>query len=249
MRGSSCVRSDPPRCGLAPSLLSTHGMLSLDTPVAELVLDHSELAAVFDRHRIDYCCKGNRSLRTACEERGIDPARVVDDCALAMRRREPPADDPRGLSTADLITKVIAHHHRYLHRTLPFLLQLANKVARVHGDRQPSLRVLADNVEELVTVLEAHLDDEERNLFPALLDSPQATASTVAALAAMRGEHEEVGAMLEVLRRIADDYAPPEWACNSYRTLLAELAHLEADTLRHVHLENHVLLPRFVPAA
>jgi iron-sulfur cluster repair protein YtfE (RIC family) len=27
---------------------------------------------------------------------------------------------------------------------------------------------------------------------------------------------------------------------------MRELAELEADTLRHVHVENHVLLPRFV---
>jgi regulator of cell morphogenesis and NO signaling len=38
---------------------------------------------------------------------------------------------------------------------------------------------------------------------------------------------------------------PPEWACTSYRTLLSELAALEGDVLRHVHLENHVLMPRF----
>ena len=50
---------------------------------------------------------------------------------------------------------------------------------------------------------------------------------------------------LSVMRSIADDYVAPEWACNSYRTLMTELAHLEADTLRHVHVENHVLLPRF----
>jgi iron-sulfur cluster repair protein YtfE (RIC family) len=30
---------------------------------------------------------------------------------------------------------------------------------------------------------------------------------------------------------------------------MAELAHLEADTMRHVHVENHELLPRFIPAA
>lgn len=31
--------------------------------------------------------------------------------------------------------------------------------------------------------------------------------------------------------------------CASYRSLYERLAHLEADTHRHVHLENNVLFP------
>ena len=40
----------------------------------------------------------------------------------------------------------------------------------------------------------------------------------------------------------------PEWGCSSYRVLMSELEALEGDVLRHVHLENHVLMPRFVTA-
>jgi regulator of cell morphogenesis and NO signaling len=46
------------------------------------------------------------------------------------------------------------------------------------------------------------------------------------------------------MRTAAEDYSVPEWACDSYRTLFRELERLEADVHRHVHLENHVLLPR-----
>lgn len=224
-------------------------MLSIETPVAQLVLDHSECASIFDRYRIDYCCKGSRPLRVACEERGLDPVQVLEDCELAMRRRQPNEVDPRTLSTKDLITKVIARHHQYLHRSLPFLQGLSKKVARVHGDREPSLRDLDRVFDTLATVLSAHLDDEEHNLFPTLIAREHPTEQAAALLRAMREEHEEVGMMLSVLRAIANDYAPPDWACNSYRTLLSELAQLEADTLRHVHIENHVLLPRYVASA
>jgi regulator of cell morphogenesis and NO signaling len=221
-------------------------MLSMETPVAQVVLDHSECASVFDRYRIDYCCKGTRPLRTACEERGLDPVRVIEDCELAMKRREVVEVDPRSLSTRELITRVIARHHQYLHRTLPFLVGLAHKVARVHGERGPELRELARVVDALAKTLLAHLDDEERELFPELLGHEAPTERAVALLRGMRQEHEHVGEMLSAMRSIANDYAAPEWACNSYRTLFSELAHLEADTLRHVHVENHVLLPRFI---
>ncbi len=156
--------------------------------------------------------------------------------------------DPRTLTTRDLIVKVIRKHHRYLHRTLPFLGPLAATVARVHGNRQSSLRQVAAWLDTVATTLERHLEEEEKVLFPALLRGRQ-TVEVAAMLKDMRREHEAVGEMLAALRAAAADYVVPEWACASYRTLMTELAELEADTLRHVDIENHVLLPRFVPQA
>lgn len=219
-------------------------MLDPKTPVATLVLDHSECAPVLARHRIDYCCKGQRPLTEACTALGLDLASVVGELETAIARRSTPAVDPRKLSTRELIAKAIAPHHRYLHRTMPFLVSLSAKVARVHGEREPSLREVARVVDQLVTTLDRHLADEERVLFPALIEGRDAEARPL--LADMRREHEEVGAMLAELRQAAADYQPPPWACNSYRTLMAELAVLEADTLEHVHLENHALMPRFL---
>jgi regulator of cell morphogenesis and NO signaling len=42
-------------------------MIDPQRTVASVVLDHSECAAVFQRHRIDYCCRGNLSVAAACE--------------------------------------------------------------------------------------------------------------------------------------------------------------------------------------
>jgi regulator of cell morphogenesis and NO signaling len=101
-------------------------------------------------------------------------------------------------------------------------------------------------VDTLVETLRLHLAEEEAALFPALIEDRVEEARPM--LLDMRREHEEVGVLLAQLRRAASDYAAPEWACNSYRTLMKELAALEADTLEHVHIENHVLLPRFTVA-
>ncbi len=219
-------------------------MLDPNTPVATLVLDHSECAPVLARHRIDYCCKGERPLAEACDALGLDTKSVIGELETAISRRETPPVDPRKLTTRELIAKAIAPHHQYLHRTMPFLRSLAAKVARVHGEREPSLREVARVVDALVATLDAHLADEERVLFPALIEGRTEDARPL--LADMRREHEQVGVMLAELRLAAADYQPPPWACNSYRTLMAELAVLESDTLEHVHLENHALLPRFI---
>jgi len=71
-------------------------------------------------------------------------------------------------------------------------------------------------------------------------------ADVAAQLRVMFDDHLAVGRLIGHLREQTDDYATPEWGCRSYRLLMTELEDLETDLLRHVHLENHVLMPRFV---
>lgn len=145
------------------------------------------------------------------------------------------------LSTPALIDHIVNTHHAYLRKTLPYLQPLATKVARVHGDHNPKLRALSEAVSELVDTLLPHLDDEEETLFPQLCDNTAAPEL----LDAMVDEHREVAALLERIRAASDDFAIPTWACGSYRALFRELEAVEQDTFTHVHLENHVLAPRF----
>lgn len=214
--------------------------------VADLVLEHSECAEVFQRHRIDFCCRGELSLEAAAAAAGVevDPLRAELERAIAERRGAKPAD-PRTLSTPALIAYIISKHHEYLRQTLPFVRGLAAKVGRVHGGHNPRLPGLATDVETLAQTLITYLDEEEQVLFPALCARDLDQARVARSLAGMMDEHLEVGALLARIRAASEDYALPEWACSSYRTLFAELRQLESDVFTHVHLENHVLRPRY----
>ena len=112
---------------------------------------------------------------------------------------------------------------------------------------EPKLVELANVVSELRVTLEPHLDHEEQWLFPLLVADQADTEARSKELRAMHDEHLPVGKMLVHVRALSNDHAVPEWACTSYRTLMRELEVLEADTLAHVHAENHDLLPRFEP--
>jgi regulator of cell morphogenesis and NO signaling len=68
-------------------------------------------------------------------------------------------------------------------------------------------------------------------------------------LGRMHEDHLAVGELLGRIRELSDGFATPEWGCNTYRVLMAELEALEADILRHVHIENHILAPRFAALA
>jgi regulator of cell morphogenesis and NO signaling len=222
-------------------------MLDSHQTVADLVLDHSECAEVLARHRIDFCCRGDVSIEAAALARGITPDILVDELSRAIEGRTAErANDPRALSTPRLIAHIVATHHDYTRTALPFIATLAAKVSRVHGDHNPKLRALATAVDELVATLIPHLDEEEQSLFPMLMASSVDGRRAIEQLGAMEEEHHAVGALLERIRAASDDFTLPEWACNSYRTLFSELGQLERDVHVHVHLENHVLKPRFV---
>ncbi len=220
-------------------------MLDANQQIAQIVLDHPETAAVFQRLTLDFCCHGNQRLADACADAGYNAVAILRELDAAITARARAADDPRGYSTAKLVQHIITHHHDYLRGALPTIASLATKVASVHGMRDPKLYDLATAVRDLSEALLPHIDDEEAVVFPALLATTPDPTALARMFESMEEEHQEVGGLLRAIRNAASDYIEPEWACRTYRTLCTELVRLEADTLRHVHLENHVLAPRF----
>lgn len=215
-------------------------------PVADLVLEHSECAQVFQKHRIDFCCRGEMSIEDAAKGKGVDLNALLAELSRTITQRSgAPVADVREVPTPQLVAYIVATHHDYLREVLPFVRGLALKVSRVHGDHNPKLRDLQVAVEDLSNVLIEHLDDEEQTLFPALTAAHPDASTAMSLLATMADEHLAVAALLERIDAATDDFTLPAWACNSYRTLFAELARLESDIFTHVHLENHVLKPRF----
>lgn len=220
-------------------------MLDRNQTVAATVLDHSECASIFQQHRIDFCCGGQQSIEAAAQAKGVDVDALLAELGRAIDERRGGADDPRALATPALIERIVAKHHQYLKKALPFVQMLAAKVARVHGDHNPKLRDLDVAVRELAEALGPHLDEEERDLFPALTTAAPDRGRQAALLSAMHQEHLAVAKLLERIRAASEDFTLPPWACNSYRTLFSELHQLEGDVFAHVHLENNVLKPRF----
>ncbi len=224
-------------------------MLNHQQAIADVVLDHPECAMVFQRHRMDFCCGGDISIEAAAAARGMALDALVAELSEAIAGRAgAPQHDPRDLSTARLVAHIISTHHEYLRRTLPFVETLATKVSEVHGEHQPELRDLRAAVSELSAALIAHLDEEEDELFPAIMAREPDRAITDKHFGSMLADHLEVAKQLEHIRALSHDFGLPDWACTSYKTLFAELQRVETDTFTHVHLENHVLRPRFLAA-
>jgi regulator of cell morphogenesis and NO signaling len=212
--------------------------------LGDLVAEAPARAAVLDRLGVDYCCHGQRSLADACAADGLDVAAV----AAALDIDVPAAVD-HPTEPAALADHIESTHHAYLHRELPELRALAAKVDSVHGSRHPELAKVRVLLDQLAGELGPHLAKEERVLFPvirALARDTKAQFSFGAVdnpIRMMAVEHDRAGELLADLRETTGSFDVPADGCASYRSLYERLAELEADTHRHIHLENNVLFP------
>lgn len=231
--------------------MSQPAAIDRSATVARIVLDHPETAAVFQSNRIDFCCRGNVSVHEACKGIGKEPEALFAELetAVGARTGAPVEEDLRTFSTPALLARIVDRHHGYLRSAVPRIEPLLAKVATVHGELNPKLAGVRSGFGDLVAMLGPHLDFEEEVLFPELARPAGPLDGALAHLDAMNAEHLAVGTKLAEIRAFADDFTTPGWGCNSYRALMAELQNLEADILRHVHLENHVLMPRFTGTA
>jgi len=213
--------------------------------LGDLVAERPGRARVLERLGLDHCCGGRRSLVEASEAAGLDPLAVA---AALAEVTDDGADHADQLPPAALVDHLLATHHAYLHEELPLLHALATRVRSVHGARHPELAEVARLVAALRADLEPHLAKEEQVLFPAIRRlAAAATGSPARSIAApvrvLLAEHDGAADLLAELRAAARGFAVPDDACASFRSLYERLELLEADTRRHVHLENNVLFP------
>jgi regulator of cell morphogenesis and NO signaling len=226
--------------------------IDTQTTVGQIVRENPARARVFESHEIDYCCGGKISLSDACRRQEVDPEAILDQLRQCDAiRNEETAIDADAMTLTELADHIEQTHHSYLREELPRLDFMTEKVARVHGEKEPRLRKVRAAFVELKAELEPHMIKEERILFPMVrqLEAAQSQSGfhcgTVAnPIRQMEHEHDQAGAALAILRDETDGFVPPPWACNTYRAMLDSLAQLESDLHQHIHKENNVLFPK-----
>ena len=225
-------------------ICSPPGTPLADCTVGELVAVRPGRSRVFQGFGIDFCCQGGRTLRDACERRGLSLSAVVEQLEAEGAVPAPPEFNPADLAPHDLAAYIVERHHGYLQQELPRLHEMAERVARVHGGHTPEVIEVFSVFQNMTEELQVHMMKEEQILFPAVSAMSQGSLTPQpleGPLQCMEHEHEEAGAALARLRELTGGYEPPAGACNTWRALYAGLAELEQDLHQHIHLENSVL--------
>jgi regulator of cell morphogenesis and NO signaling len=230
--------------------------ISIDTTVGQLVAEKPSRSRIFQNLGIDFCCGGKKPLAEVCAAKGLDAPTVAKLLEAAESAQgvgvtaSGAVVDAGAMTLTRLCDHVETTHHAYLKAELPRLSFMWNKIAGRHGAHYPWAVEVRDEFLSLAEEMSAHMNKEERVLFPAIRDMEKGQVGghcfgTVAnPIRVMEHEHDTAGAALARMRELSSGYTPPEGACNTFRAALDGLAQLEADMHQHVHKENNVLFPK-----
>lgn len=226
--------------------------------VREIALEMPLTTKVFENHKIDFCCGGNRLFLEACKTAGADAEDVLRELnAYLESPAETELDWVKTASLNKLIDYIVDKHHTYTRDEIEHLSPLMAKVAGKHGAHHPELYALENLFSDLCADLSPHLMKEEQILFPYIkeLEDFKTKQSKVPAscfgtvknpVGMMMREHDTAGEILRQMRFVSNDYEIPEGACPSYTALLVRLEAFEKDLHQHIHLENNVLFPKAI---
>jgi regulator of cell morphogenesis and NO signaling len=218
--------------------------------LATIVTNNHNAVPVLEKHHLDFCCKGKRTLEEACREKGLSVTAISDE--LEITRATPPRNKmPFNEMTAEqLISYILIHHHFYVKQSMPTILAHIEKVATKHGERFPYMIEVLYLFKAIQEEMTTHMQKEEMILFPRIKEVAASTAHMnlsevyiAGPVKVMEEEHDHAGEILYKIRTLTDNYTPPAEACTTFQVCLAELKAFEEDLHRHVHLENNLLFP------
>lgn len=222
--------------------------------IGEIVARDYRKAQIFKRFGIDFCCGGKKTLSEVSSKKGLDIQKIRAELAAAEETAANSRVNFRSWDPGFLCDYIVNTHHSYVRENVPFLTELSQKVARVHGDRHPELIKIAVTFSAIAADLSNHFAKEEGILFPYIKELVEAKkegrktqqphfGTVENPIKVMEMEHEGAGEDLSEIRELSNNYQVPADACTSYRILFKKLEEFENDLHQHVHLENNILFP------
>ncbi|HWI89822.1 MAG TPA: iron-sulfur cluster repair di-iron protein [Flavisolibacter sp.] len=222
--------------------------------VGQIAAKDIRKAEVFRKLGIDFCCGGKKSLKQACEEKGLDLEAV--ESALTNANEAPKVSENYDRWNPDFLADYIFNkHHQYYYDEAPIIAELLTKVVDHHGERFPELEEVYRLYVTLVQELNSHFAKEEKVLFPFIKTLVQAKQtgntqqlqsqfSLSGPIQMMEVDHDAAGDILGGLSEVTNNYTAPAGACNSFQFLYRKLKELDEDLHQHIHLENNILFPK-----
>lgn len=229
----------------------------LNSTVGQIVANDYRACTVFEKHNIDFCCQGNRSLTEACSKADVRPEEILEEIKNLPQEAKGAMPDFNTWPLDLLVDYIEKKHHRYVKSSIPMALTNLAKIVQVHGESHPELYEIEKLFKASTVDLLDHMHREEMILFPYIqklaaseTDSvkilqPQFT-TVVNPIEMMMHDHDQEGERFRRISELSDRYTPPKDGCTTYNATYAAMKAFEEDLHRHIHLENNILFPKAI---
>jgi regulator of cell morphogenesis and NO signaling len=220
--------------------------------IGELAAKDLRKVEIFKKYGLDFCCGGNKTVKEACSDQGIDITKLEQELQSVDKISAKDALSYNDWDLDFLADFIVNTHHKYVRKSMPEIREYALKVAHVHGDNHPELFPVQQMIETMNGELTSHMQKEENILFPyikTLVEKEKNNhwidrATINAPIGMMIAEHESVGDILKEIRTLTNDYTLPADGCATYSIVFRMLDEFENDLHMHIHLENNILFPK-----
>jgi regulator of cell morphogenesis and NO signaling len=224
--------------------------------LSQIVSADYKSAAIFEKYNLDFCCGGNKLIKDACDEKGLNSVEILEEINSKKN------NDANTMNFNDwnldfLTDYIVNNHHSYVTRMIPVITSHTQKIASVHGGNHKELIEVAKSFERIYKELKQHMMKEEQILFPfikqlasCLIKGKSSEAPFFGTvknpIRMMEAEHQAAGDEMYEIRNLTKNYAIPEDACETYKAAMNELKEFEEDLHKHIYLENYILFPKAV---
>lgn len=232
--------------------------INIDTTLGDFVACYPKSRKVFEKLGFDYCCGGKQNIKSAAKDKKVKLKDLISELEDAINKTPEKNEEKIWINEPlnDVIDYILSTHHTFMHKELPYISKLMDKVtiahSEKHGDFLNWLNSIYKNFEDN---LEEHLNVEENTLFPYIKELEASekhkkpnveTDKFKKIIDLLSAEHDVAGDALSEMRELTSDYVLPLDACKSFEELYEHLQALEDDLHKHVHLENTILFPRVI---
>lgn len=225
--------------------------------IGSFVATDYRTATVFQKHGIDFCCKGGKSINEVCESKKIDSDKLLKELSEVLCLPSDNSIDFKSWPIDLLADYIEKKHHRYIEETVPSLKQFLDKLCKVHGSNHPELFEIEKEFSSAAEELASHMKKEELILFPFVRqiikvakNKEQFTkpgfGTVENPIQVMMQEHDTEGERFRKIAELSSNYTQPEDGCTTYRVAFSMLKEFESDLHLHIHLENNILFPKAI---
>ncbi len=218
-----------------------------DKTVAEIVSEDISTASIFKKYNIDFCCGGQKTIEKACNDVGIDLNSLIDELNRNKGQSVITNLNFNDWEIGFLIDYIINVHHTFIKNNIHIVNSFAEKVARVHGDKNIEVIEIVDLFLKMSKELISHIEKEETVLFPEIKNLVKQTDKSNICydkIKIFEHEHDEAGIIAKRIIKLSNNFKTPEKACNTYKAFYFKLNEFIDDLFQHIHLENNILFPK-----